>query len=504
VQDLEINRGIDPLPNLEFQFVCANSLIFLSEKQDQLIFGDDPDLDEKLIELRDKYFDTSDFRRKQKLQRLYLELIGADENLFGDSDRTAQLKTYNPFQAESPAAFFDPAQMFGHSNFDIILANPPYIDSHGMINSGQTQTREFVSKHYALAKGAWDIYIAFFERGLSLLNQFGTLVFITPDKWLAKGFGESLRSQKLKQIKSILIAGRGVFDSAKVDSIITVFTKADQRELQILAFESGVVETLRSVDKGIFKPPFALDIALSENLEFVLSCEDKFGRLGDYCTFESSCATSDAYKLKPFISNLVGEFDSNKCFKVLNTGTILPYSDKWGHSEMVYLGEKFNHPVVNRQAFLEAFPNSYSQKALKRKLIIKGLNLLDATLDSEGVFIPGIPTLIGSSDSPENLYFALGVINSKFAMFYLKNRYPGSSYNQGITFTRDMLADLPVPNNISAETLSEYISTVQDVIARASKPGFDVVLSQKQLDTLLEEMYGFSEDEKGLFNEFAP
>lgn len=76
-------------------------------------------------------------------------------------------------------------------------------------------------------------------------------------------------------------------------------------------------------------------------------------------------------------------------------------------------------------------------------LIVKGLNLLDACLDADGTTIPAKTTLLITSPSLEDLKFLPSIINSSVAFFYLKERYPASSYNQGTTFTKEMINDLP-------------------------------------------------------------
>lgn len=162
--------------------------------------GEDSDLELKLKNLRDKYFDTQKFEKKSKIQKEYNLLVSKDPTLFGESKRTAQLKSYQPFQSESVADFFDPNNMFGISNFDIVISNPPYIHSQDMVLSGQSETREIVSKSYKYAKGNWDIYIAFFERGLDLLSSKGTLSYITPTNGSLSHSGT--RSELGKLIKS--------------------------------------------------------------------------------------------------------------------------------------------------------------------------------------------------------------------------------------------------------------------------------------------------------------
>ena len=64
-----------------------------------------------------------------------------------------------------------------------MIGNPPYIDSETMTNNGLEWERQILHDKFKNLVGNWDIYMAFFELGLSLGN---ILVFITPDKWLSK------------------------------------------------------------------------------------------------------------------------------------------------------------------------------------------------------------------------------------------------------------------------------------------------------------------------------
>lgn len=119
------SKKIKPLPNLEFKFVCANSLINLDDSGVRT-FGDDPNLENKLRHIRDAYFNTESVVKKSKLRLDYDKLVNSSENLFGESKRSKQLKTYRPFDNESSTAFFNPQVIFGISGFDVVIGNPPW------------------------------------------------------------------------------------------------------------------------------------------------------------------------------------------------------------------------------------------------------------------------------------------------------------------------------------------------------------------------------------------
>ena len=205
-------------------------------------------------------------------------------------------------------------------------------------------------------------------------------------------------------------------------------------------------------------------------------------RLSNVALCENACATSDAYKLKPFIVDKPG---MPGYLRIINTGTIGKYESKWGLRDMVYLGDRYTCPVVNRRDFLTAFPNTYGKKSVKPKIIIKGLNLLDACLDENGTIIPGKTTLIVTSDSTDDLKILLAFINSRIAQFYLEERYPASSYNQGITFTKEMLNNLPLPS-LSLSERNKLISIVNRILAaKRTDPHADTSSLEADIDHLV-------------------
>ena len=55
--------------------------------------------------------------------------------------------------------------------------------------------------------------------------------------------------------------------------------------------------------------------------------------------------------------------------------------------------------------------------------------------------------------------------NSKVAFFYIKEKYPSSSYNQGTTFSKEMINNLPVPKMSSKDQdgLIEKVDKILDL-----------------------------------------
>jgi hypothetical protein len=165
---------------------------------------------------------------------------------------------------------------------------------------------------------------------------------------------------------------------------------------------------------------------------------------------------------------------------------------------MTYLKDKYQYPVVDKDIFLSTFPNSYGKKSIKQKIIIKGLNLLDSCIDSNGVIIPGKTTLVITSESLIDLKLILGLLNSKLPLFYIKQKYPASSYNQGTTFTKDMINNLPLPN-IESSVKEDIVNLVDDLINTKQKnPEIDTTEAEEKLNDLILDLYGLTDDEKEL------
>jgi adenine-specific DNA-methyltransferase len=339
--------------------------------------------------------------------------------------------------------------------FDIVIANPPYIDSETMVSMGNIHIRDYLTKKLNFCKGNWDIYIAFFDVSFHFLNPTGNLVFITPDKWISKPFGNEIRLQLLENYIKIAEAGRDVFKNAKVDSIITFIGKYETKDLEIDKFYNNTVTHLDTVSKSNIVEPYTFDWLFSDYISLIKKIEIFPSKFKDYGICENACSTSDTYKLKEYILDINDTFDSDEYLKIINTGTISKYVSRWGHSEMTYLKDKLHpekqykylKPVVKKKDFLKNFNNSYSKKSIKPKIIIKGLTLLDACIDIEGIIIPGKSTLIITKElsHSNDLYLLLGLVNSKIFIFYIKEKYRGSSYNTGINFNMDMINDVPVP-----------------------------------------------------------
>ena len=234
------NFGIQPLPNLELNFVSADTLTKL--KLNDTIFRKiiEPQLNE-LEAIRHKLYSamtptTKDvYRNKDKKIRNEVKRKLEENGL--SSESASVLAGWDPNDYTSSASFFDHEWMLGvKGEFDIVIGNPPYIQLQKMIKKTELLQRE----NYEVFSRMGDIYFLFFERGLQLLKNTGILCYITSNKWLRIGAGSKLRVHLSKNNPLYLIdLGANVFESATVDTSILMVQneKVDQHNLKAVVYK---------------------------------------------------------------------------------------------------------------------------------------------------------------------------------------------------------------------------------------------------------------------------
>ncbi len=105
--------------------------------------------------------------------------------------------------------------------FDAVVGNPPYIRIHNLVDYYPAEVRHIQSNFSSAEFGKVDIYVAFAERGLSLLNEDGLLGFIVPNKFMQADYGRGLRSLIASQNSLHLIVD---FRYAQVFERATTYT----------------------------------------------------------------------------------------------------------------------------------------------------------------------------------------------------------------------------------------------------------------------------------------
>ena len=185
------NRGIKPLPNLEFKFVAANTLIELPGVKQNGLFENKDHIDQ-LKTLRDKYFVASGYQKiviSSKFKDVQKDMFRNQIFVQGQGEMTMALADWDPFKNES-SDWFDPEWMYGVANFDIIIGNPPY----GFRNVLTPKEKEFFRKIRKIEFSSGDSAELFCKICFdNLLSENGILTFIIPKKSLYGDAWEGFR-----------------------------------------------------------------------------------------------------------------------------------------------------------------------------------------------------------------------------------------------------------------------------------------------------------------------
>jgi len=165
VVDEDDIKNIKPLPNLDYKVVCGNSL----QGVEKNLFN--AHLFSELEKLKPLFFNETNPTKKQEYKKQIDHLIS---------------------QITSGHTEFDFDVYFSevfHSNggFDVVIANPPY----GTVYD--RATKSVYEKKYETFKRNNDIYVAFYQRGIELSKYFGELIYISPNTFLNGDYFKSFR-----------------------------------------------------------------------------------------------------------------------------------------------------------------------------------------------------------------------------------------------------------------------------------------------------------------------
>lgn len=150
-----------------------------------------------------------------------------------------------------------------HTKFDFIAGNPPYIRQERI---PAPLLMEYRRRYHTMFDRA-DIYVAFIERSLTLLEQRGSLGFICADRWMKNRYGGPLR--KLIDKGYHLKVYVDMFDTSAFQSnvvaypAITILAKEDSGPTRVVHQPEIASETLRTLAAALRN-----DSTASTNLAF--------------------------------------------------------------------------------------------------------------------------------------------------------------------------------------------------------------------------------------------
>lgn len=539
VDDNKNNRGIDPLPNLDFKFVTANSLISLPEKENSketIGMFEDPIRINELKDIRDQFFNASNFERNE------LKLAFKDVQLgmskyynsvkSAGADLTEMLLSWDPF-SHKMTGWFDSEWMFGiKDGFDIVIGNPPYIASYGR------QAKKFSKEEIAYYIKKYETFkdiraknisintvMLFFEKGLKLLKKEAILSFIVDQAFLNVDVYSLSRRFVLSQYKLHEIVTDMQFPNVVAEASILFLTNSLGKDTYTYKWKAKEVNTV-SENKTISPEKYYGE-------RFTLTKYDMLvNKIEEQGVPLSECAeTSTGMQIIPdiFLSNDDSVLEKEKWHKAVFSKNILKYQIVWPTKNQkgkyitydTLLQDNIRKDLARRRSFGEKVrsPESLSIGSAEKekrffppKIIIsqtvsnaKGIISLQGALDEVGYY-GNVSIHIVKHQNINILKILLAILNSKLISFYAieKRLILGSEKGSKKTpqIRKGALDLLPVKLP-DGESCSEIVSLVDEILHKNKVTKTETDHSEiHRIDEIIYELYSLSEDEVSVVEGF--
>ncbi|PVX46756.1 type II restriction/modification system DNA methylase subunit YeeA [Flavobacterium sp. 103] len=410
--------------------------------------------------------------------------------------------------------------------FDAIIGNPPYVQLQKMgQDSGSLEKMNFET--YAKTG---DIYSLFYELGFNILSTKGILTFITSNKWMRAGYGESLRNYFVEKTNPILLIDFGgvqVFDSATVDTNILMGTKTkyEKKTYACLLNKDFKSDLLEDFVKNNSTPTYFKSnswVILSPIEKNIKEKIEKIGTpLKDWdiniyrgiLTGYNEAFIIDGKKRDELIKEDPKSVEIIR--PILRGRDIKRYGYEFGdlwlintHNGIKESGLKSikieDYPVIKQHLdkyYMDLEKRSdkgetpynlrncaYMEDFSKQKIVWGNLNLRASyTIAEPGMFINAPSPII----VPANKYL-LATLNSKLADYYIRNL--GVTRNGGYFEYKPMFIEkLPVP--LLTENLQLQFISLTDAVINAIKQNKNTFQIEKEIDNLIYKLYELDEEE---------
>ncbi len=491
VDDSKENRGVDWLPNLEFKFVCANSLVGLPRKNSQTELFEIADNIRELKRLREEYLrcygdeKTSIAMKFQEIQsRMFLHSL----KWGGKDSQTVKLSQWNPFSGDS-CKWFDPEWMFGIKvGFDIVIANPPYGATLDLA------TKDYVSNTYLYTKSNSNSAILFIEKGIQLLSEKGIISYIIPKSFLYSNTWETARGILKEELEKLLDVGKS-FENVLLEQVVFGARKG---------VKSSFILTAKMLQEGRLRKEIIVnksDCELFGIYLIGLSLEEiKIGKkiMKNKKKFTDVCCIKRGLDIQKYLKRKNWDIPVYRC-KSINR-YVLKYSN-----------EGITNKVLDEiHCDIEYMLNP---RIIMQNIVAHVMNPVDhiilmATIDKEGIICLGSVGNIFINNKLYSLEFLTALLNSRLISWYAYRFIYGHAIRT-MRFDNFHLSKLPLPE-IDYEEQKTIISLVDNILSITNKNDYlqnktkeaKVKEYENQINGMVYKLYGLTDDEIGIVENF--
>jgi len=508
VDDNEPNRGVYPLPNLDFKFVTANTLIKLgaisSDTSNQIGFFEDQSGITELKRLRDDYFnshysekDSLKFKFSQAQNKMLQRIIHSNSK--GLAETTQKLSAWDPFSNES-TAWFDAEWMFGvNDGFDIVIGNPPY----GV--SIRDTSRKTVQNSLGKVPD-YEIYYYFIELAKEMINPHGLMSYIIPNTLLFNVYAKKYRLDLLTNwtVQEVIdCTAFPLFSTATVRNIIiTLERKKDpgykihyrntlnaSNFSEIISKDDDLIASSTLVENStnwglMFKLPEKTIDIITKLKSMPKTIQDIFPEISQgliaydkYTGQSQELIKSRAFHYKEKTKDSLKEW--------LWGEDVTPYQVKWNGKEYIDYGSGIANPREPKY-FL-------GERVLVRE--ITNPKIFAGFTDKESYHDPALIVILNNENGILPL---LAILNSRLATFYHFNSSPKATKGAFPKILVQDIKDFPLPDWSSVNRLTPMVT---QLLFNKEKPESNIDLIEREIDNLVYELYGLDGAEIKLIEE---
>ena len=522
----------------------------------QLTFFNDM-LDVYCKELRDKlaeYYACPEHSKKVELRNEIAELVKQqliEQHIyidFEDLDLSAnsQFFLWHTW-------FHDIFSRPSKEGFDIVIGNPPYVEAKKLKYIASTLKEKF-----AVYSGTADLSIYFNELGLNLLAEKGIISYITTNKFFNTGYGEKVRRQLSSQHINIILNLEQVevFENVLVSSVIFNISKRIKMPKNIFTYEKFYKLNFQEFKRQFIERQNMLGTYLQEYLnqkewsfanmkQLILKEKIENGHLllKDIDGVKIYRGVTTGYNPAFIISNeqrdnlITEDYKNSQVIKNMLQGRNIR---KWYYNEseenLLFIPWHFplehnnisGASIESENALKEQYPSiyywlnqhkkelvsrnkdetgiryewyalqrcaaSYYSEFENQEKIIWGLTAdkWAYALDTEQHYLPSNAYILTSETV--SIRFILGLLNSKLLHYYfgfIGVMTAGGAY----TLKATTIEALPIAIG-TKEQQEEIANKVESILnAKANDKQIDVSSIEFEIDHLVYDLYGLSENE---------